>query len=1102
MLQARHSLTTLTRRVATMLVVLSGLMEVSQAIAAAEGEFVNLSTRALVETGEEVMIGGFIIEDGPRRVLIQARGPELADFGISNVLADPVLTVTNTTDPDPANYMEVMVNDNWEDSQEQLLSDLWGDNPPLTAGSLSSAAVLTLERGNYTAKVEGKNGTSGIALVEVYGINSPGSDGLFVNLSTRALVKTEEEVMIGGFIIEDGPRRVLIQTRGPELANFGISNVLADPVLTVTNTTDPRNPTEMMVNDNWEDSQRQLVSDFWGDNPPLMSGSLSAAAVLLLNPGNYTARVEGKDGSAGVALIEVYRIDFPEVEITDFLALTALYRAVNGNDWDNNTNWLTVPTLSDWHGVTTDDAGRVIGLDLAENSLFGTIPAELANLSNLQYLSLAQNALSGPIPAELADLPNLKVLVLSENRMSGPIPVELSELSNLENLNLSKNELSGPIPVELADLANLTSLDLSWNNLSGTVPVELANLAKLISLDLSRNNLSGPVPVELVNLDNLTSLDLSYNELSGVIPAELAEFAKLETLNLARTHLSGPIPAELADLASLKTLSLSGPKLSGPIPTELSRLPNLEGLSLSGNLLIGPIPAELGNLASLKTLSLSGNQLSGAIPAELGRLANLEELRLSGIQLSGPIPAELGNLVNLQSLSLWQTQLSGPIPGELGNLANLHSLGLARSQLSGPIPAELGKLANLRTLDLRQNQLSGAIPPQLGNLANLQGLSLWENQFTGPIPAELGNLANLQYLILSQNQFTGPIPAELGNLANLRSLGLDRNLLKGPLPDTFLQLQQLNAFSVDLHNCAPDTFRSTGWLSKSISLSWGPPYRNFPALCTETDRVAIEQLSQNTNRSNWDNSANWLTDAPLGDWHGITTDANGMVAGIDLAGNNLTGFIPRELAALDSLKTLRLSENQLNGSIPKQLGLLVGLTELSLENNQLSGLIPAELGELPNLETINLSGNQFSGCIPNGLRRIGNNDLSELGLPFCGLQSPELWVRSYRSIDEFNQSEGLWFTLWGVVLNYGEESSAATTMRFYRSSDATISPDDTLIGTRTLSDLAASGTTRVGIYWNAPTSPGTYYYGVCVDAVPGESDATNNCSSSVQVVVK
>ncbi len=153
------------------LLVLAGLLRVSQPTLAADGRFVNLSTRALVETGEEVMIGGFIIEDGARQVLIQARGPELVKDGISNVLADPVLTVTNTTDP--ANPVEIMVNDNWEDSQGQQVSDLWAGNPPLIPGSRSAAVVLTLEPGKYTAKVSGKNGTAGVALVEVYGIDSP-----------------------------------------------------------------------------------------------------------------------------------------------------------------------------------------------------------------------------------------------------------------------------------------------------------------------------------------------------------------------------------------------------------------------------------------------------------------------------------------------------------------------------------------------------------------------------------------------------------------------------------------------------------------------------------------------------------------------------------------------------------------------------------------------------------------------------------------------------------------------------------------------------------------------------------------------------------------
>ena len=287
----------------------------------ADGRLVNLSTRALVETGEAVMIGGFIIEDGPRQVLIQALGPELANRGISNVLADPVLTVIQTSEGNPPRTpldppIEIMVNDNWEDSQGQLVSDLWKGSPPLAEDSPSSAAVLTLEPGEYTAKVEGKDGMAGVAIVEVFGIDSAGADGRLVNLSTRALVETGEAVMIGGFIIEDGPRQVLIQALGPELANRGISNALADPVLTVIQTSEgnpPRTPLdppiEIMVNDNWEDSQGQLVFDLWEGSPPLAEDSPSSAAVLTLEPGEYTAKVEGKDGTAGVAIVEVFGID-------------------------------------------------------------------------------------------------------------------------------------------------------------------------------------------------------------------------------------------------------------------------------------------------------------------------------------------------------------------------------------------------------------------------------------------------------------------------------------------------------------------------------------------------------------------------------------------------------------------------------------------------------------------------------------------------------------------------------------------------------------------------------------------------------------------------
>ncbi len=165
----------------------------------------------------------------------------------------------------------------------------------------------------------------GVACFTPFSSGHDDSDKL-INISTRAWVGTGENVMIGGFVVE-GTQQVLIQALGPELVNRGISNALADPVLTVTNTTDPTNP--MMVNDNWEDSQGELISDLWADGLPLTSGSLSSAAVLTLEPGNYTGKVEGKDGTTGVALIEVYEID--DAAASD--AVTVVTAGATGDDY-------------------------------------------------------------------------------------------------------------------------------------------------------------------------------------------------------------------------------------------------------------------------------------------------------------------------------------------------------------------------------------------------------------------------------------------------------------------------------------------------------------------------------------------------------------------------------------------------------------------------------------------------------------------------------------------------------------------------------------------------------------------------------------------------
>ena len=129
----------------------------------------------------------------------------------------------------------------------------------------------------------------------------------------------------------------------------------------------------------------------------------------------------------------------------------------------------------------------------------------------------------------------------------------------------------------------------------------------------------------------------------------------------------------------------------------------------------------------------------------------------------------------------------------------------------------------------------------------------------------------------------------------------------------------------------------------------------------ETDREALVALYSETDGARWwRNRRNWLSNRPIGEWHGVTTDANGRVT---------------ELAP---------SNNLLSGEIPPELGMLTNLTGLGLDGNQLSGEIPPELGSLTNLGALRLGGNRFTGCIPVGLRDVFDNDLLDLGLPFCG----------------------------------------------------------------------------------------------------------------------
>jgi len=267
----------------------------------------NISTRGLVQTGNNVMIGGFIIQGNvAKTVIVRAIGPELTPLGIPNALADPTLELHG-----PAGSL-IASNNNWQTTiiggliTSNQVSAIQNSGHAPTQPS-EPAIIVTLPPGNFTAVVSGVNNTVGVALVEVYDL-STGTTSILGNISTRDIVQTGANVMIGGFIIQGTqPNTVIVRVIGPELTPLGIPNALADPTLEL------HGPAGSLIasNNNWQTTiigglitSNQVSAIQNSGHAPTQPSE--PAIIATLPPGNYTAVVSGVNNTVGVALVEVY----------------------------------------------------------------------------------------------------------------------------------------------------------------------------------------------------------------------------------------------------------------------------------------------------------------------------------------------------------------------------------------------------------------------------------------------------------------------------------------------------------------------------------------------------------------------------------------------------------------------------------------------------------------------------------------------------------------------------------------------------------------------------------------------------------------------------
>ena len=256
-------------------------------------QFLNISTRVLVGSGDNVAIAGFIVTGSdPKRVIIRAIGPSLRAAGISNALQDPMLELHSSSGS------LIASNDNWKDTQQAEIQAS-GLAP---ADDRESAIVRTLSPGAYTAIMRGKAGASGIGLIEGYDLDSS-TDSIFANISTRGLVGTGDNAMIGGLIVGvngGGVNVVIARALGPSLSNAGVQHALQDPTLELRD----QNGVLIDSNDNWKDRQEAVI-----ERENLGPADDRESALLdVLPAGAYTAIVRGKNDATGVALVEFYDI--------------------------------------------------------------------------------------------------------------------------------------------------------------------------------------------------------------------------------------------------------------------------------------------------------------------------------------------------------------------------------------------------------------------------------------------------------------------------------------------------------------------------------------------------------------------------------------------------------------------------------------------------------------------------------------------------------------------------------------------------------------------------------------------------------------------------
>jgi len=712
----------------------------------------------------------------------------------------------------------------------------------------------------------------------------------------------------------------------------------------------------------------------------------------------------------------------------EYDALVAFYNALNGNNWANNTNWLSTEPVSTWTGIEVIN-NHVTRIELPSNNLSGNMPAEIGNLSSLLILNLANNAISS-LPPEFGTLSQMTTCDLNINRIPS-LPSTIGQLDNLVFISLDQNQLT-EIPEEITGMASLMYLRLAMNEID-ELPLNIGDISTLAELDLYNNKLT-ELPISVNNLLNLTLLSVGENRLS-VLPklgALSLINAYIDYNNLtfsaiqnSSIHASGnfyygnqdKIEATTTDNGTGFTLDVSNAgaenyqwfKNGVIMPDEVSATLTVSGYGADTYHCIMTHTAYPDLTLESQPQGTPGYLTQGIITAEYNALIDLYNA------CNGDNWYQNYNWLSGADISQWAgIQVSG---------VHVSGIYLSNNNLNGDIPTSFKNLTQVNNVDLSNNQLTGL--PDLSALTQLTTFFVYNNaldfydleatSFSQPLTFDF-QYYNQHHITASRTENTGQITFTVPDAGGLWHQWLRNGEAIDGENSPSITVDDSDTgyyYCVIANNDYPNLTLQT------VALEVGQNILTCGILTTEYQ--ALEAFYYSTGGNLWYNNTNWLSVNPANTWRGLRVSGVN-VLGIDLGFNNLIGGVPGEISQLTHLISLQLRGNKINNvhpgagnmpslelldlaqneftsfqtaitnftnlrwlylddnkitsTIPESVGNLNKLWDLYLSNNQLEGTLPASMGNMNELSLLFIENNNVSGPFPSSMGNIPT--LSEL----------------------------------------------------------------------------------------------------------------------------